>query len=541
MIRLPISQKECEYCKYKLVLDPSGTDAAGLSGEQQLSTPNPTEMTSPVDLQTSGHRALIYDAKQDIVAQLHGISPDCPIVILNPFDDRCAAWDMGKDITEPVTAQQVAKILIPEDKNASQPFFPNAARNLLTRAMLALMQLKPEEWDFRDLVLAMSSKESLSQLLSQLPQTRDAVSQYLSAPVTADNIMTEIASRMGAYEFVAAAWGRATHKVSLTHWLENEYILVLGNNEQHRAALDPINRVIFKRLTELILSQSESETRRTWIFLDEVREAGDLDGLGRLMTKGRSKGACVVLGFQDIEGMRDAYGEKVANEIVSMCANKAFLRLDSEATALWASKLLGDYEVIEEEESRQEGTSRASGSSYSDGVSHTPGLFFKGLPTGKQSGGGTSTTDTESESRTKNRKRAQKAAVLPSQFGEIPVTNRRNGLTGYFIVPIVGAYRATIAPERLAALTPPDPSRPNLVPRPAAHQWLEPWTQEERARLTSAPVAAPSGVRPSGGKPSGAPPGAIPVEPPGKTPVRDATPEEHAAFAAHMPRKIRSR
>ena len=132
---------------------------------------------------------------------------------------------------------------------------------------------------------------------------------------------------------IAAAWGQATETVSLTEFMQGELVLVLGNDESCRTALDAINRVLFQRLSELILSGPETRTRQTWIFLDEVREAGRLDGLSRLMTKGRSKGACVALGFQAIEGMRAVYGEHVASEITGLCNHKAILRLESPPSA----------------------------------------------------------------------------------------------------------------------------------------------------------------------------------------------------------------
>ncbi len=95
------------------------------------------------------------------------------------------------------------------------------------------------------------------------------------------------------YEFIAASWERSSRSISLREWLETESILILGNDEATRTALDAINQVIFKRLSELVLAQSESEseTRRTWIFLDELRQGGRLEELSALLTKGRSKGA----------------------------------------------------------------------------------------------------------------------------------------------------------------------------------------------------------------------------------------------------------
>jgi hypothetical protein len=81
--------------------------------------------------------------------------------------------------------------------------------------------------------------------------------------------------------------------------------------------------------------------RRTWFFLDEVREAGKLELLGRLLTKGRSKGVALDLGFQDISGMREAYGQELADELLGQCNTKILLRVNSPQSAAWAAKQRG--------------------------------------------------------------------------------------------------------------------------------------------------------------------------------------------------------
>ena len=186
---------------------------------------------------------MIYDAKGDIVSILHGMSLQCPIEILNPFDARSAAWDIAKDVTTPAAARQFATILIPEDKNASQPFFSNSARDLLAQAMLALMQLKPGEWTLRDLLLSVQTVENLVSVLNKTSQGSIKVKTYFGEERTGKNILSEIATRMGPFESVAQAWSYCKRRISLTEWVNSESILVLGTSEEHRAALDPINRV----------------------------------------------------------------------------------------------------------------------------------------------------------------------------------------------------------------------------------------------------------------------------------------------------------
>ena len=123
-------------------------------------------------------------------------------------------------------------------------------------------------------------------------------------------------------------------------------MLILGEDETNRAALAVVNRLIFTRATEPLRKQPDRPNIPTWIFLDELRDLGRIDALNRLLLKGRSKNVCVVLGFQDIEGLREVYGDKVANEIVGQCVHYAFLKLNSPTTADWASHAIGEQEVM---------------------------------------------------------------------------------------------------------------------------------------------------------------------------------------------------
>ena len=254
--------------------------------------------------------------------------------------------------------------------------------------------------------------------------------------------MSTIETYLGKYQFVAAAWERAERSISLAEWLTSESILVLGNDEQARTALDAINQVIFKRLSELILAQTESETRRTWIFLDELRQAGPLNGLSALLTKGRSKGTCVVLGFQDIEGLRDVYGTQVANEIAGQCANKAILRSDSAITAEWASALFGRSEVVELHQSVMHSVEKA--------------------------------TQLSQDERYQKRE-----VVLASEIMNLRPTNRVDGMQGFFITPHVGVYCAHRTGKEIGAeLVPVNPAIPNLIPRDEADQYLTEYCED---------------------------------------------------------------
>ncbi len=413
------------------------------------------------------HRALVYDPKQDVLSYLAGMgNVRCRIEILNPFDARCAAWDMAADCDSPAVAMQIASILVPEEETGNR-FFSDSSRHLLGAVLISLIRTCPRRWDFRDVVLAMQNGPVIRAFIDRLPETRH-LAQYWDEPRTFANILSTLATKFATFEPIAAAWSHAHHRISLRSWVCSESILVLGNDERIRFPMDAINRLIFRRVSEMLLAQSDSATRRTWMFLDEVREAGKLDGLSAMLVKGRSRGVAVALGLQDIDGLRAVYKEMVANELLGQCSNKAILRLESPDTARWSSSVFGDFEHYEYHTSK--------------------------------------TTNRQGKSETVNETLAKREAVLPSEFMSLPPTTRATGLSGYFITPYIGAYRATIPGEALdRQLKGRDPSTADFVPRPTMHEYLQPWTASDYRRLGLLPPSAgSSGVspRPSNPRPS---------------------------------------
>lgn len=406
---------------------------------------------------TGDTRALVYDAKQDALSMLHGMGIKSKIVTLNPFDERCVSWAIAKDVTAPAVAEQIATILIPDEKGSANRYFFEAARSILSGVMISYITRAPGKWTWSDVLLGCRKAEPLKEILRSCPQTEYLIERYFSNEKTANDVMSTLDTKLRPYQYAAAAWSRAKESISLTDWLNGEFVLVLGNDEEARSPIDALNQVIFRRLSELVISQPESRTRRTWIFLDELKEAGKLDGLTSVLTKGRSKGACVVLGFQDIEGLSVTYGDdRTAREIVGLCANKAILRTDSPQTAEWASSLFGAKEVLEYHVSESAGKSREE----------------------------FNIVGSKQKTRSETEQLQKRDAVLPSEFLGLKPSGPENGLQGYYLIPEVGAYRANINWDSIErSVMAADTSMQNIIRRPVEHQYLSPWTAEDYKRL----------------------------------------------------------
>ena len=104
---------------------------------------------------------------------------------------------------------------------------------------------------------------------------------------------------------------------------------------------------IFKRASDVTLNKKESLTSRTWFYLDELADAGKLNGLVSLAKKGRSKGACLVIAFQSISGLRDdsLYGQCGCDELLGQIGTRFAGRLKCISTADYVSNLLIDRQL----------------------------------------------------------------------------------------------------------------------------------------------------------------------------------------------------
>ena len=181
----------------------------------------------------AGKRALIYDPKTEVASFLGGLSMDLPVAFLNPFDERCAQWDMSADISSPVTALQVATLLIPEEKNSTNRYFTDTARDLLSDLMMCFVA-SGAEWTLRDVVLGMRSKERLREVLSGTARGAELYDMHAGDPRAFHNVLSTARSRLAPFEPVAALWSRAETKVSLRDWVQGEMVLVLGNDDSAR-------------------------------------------------------------------------------------------------------------------------------------------------------------------------------------------------------------------------------------------------------------------------------------------------------------------
>lgn len=329
------------------------------------------------------NRALVYDSKCDLASTISGLAPQARIVFFNPLDDRFTPWNIAADVVTETDAYEFASILLPKNEKESSPYFSDTARSLIVgviKRFNAATRPRNSYWTFRDLILAFKTTDRLRQILSD-----NEVTEYLREHFQSDNsknfagVKSTVDNTLAQYRPIAALLASAKNPpFSLSEWLQSESVLLIGNHENAREATDTYNRLIFRQLSKMLMArEGRIENDRTWIFLDELREAGVLPGLRQLLLRGRSKGVAVAMGFQDLEGIYAAYGEHDGAEIVGAAQNAMILHINPTApkTAQWASQMFGSRrgEVQTNSQNQQD-----SGMSY--GNSSQLGLIENVLP-----------------------------------------------------------------------------------------------------------------------------------------------------------------
>jgi len=295
---------------------------------------------------------IVFDAKCDIIPVLAamGLRPeDENVWILNPFDERSATWNIGEAVQMPAMARALAHLLAPENKRSNAPFFGDSARELIYAVILALNKSAGPDWTLRDLLCALDSSERIASVTANHPSAKRSVSRFLEDTEHSSSILSTLASKLGRFEQVAALWSSNPHarKFTINGFLDKPGVLVLGNDSVLRDSFWPINAILLKALANEILRRPNTLQPRHWFVLDEFRAMERVDCIHDLLNRGRSKGASVLLGVQTVEGLVDIYGESGANEIISLCSYKTFLRTGSHKTAEWIEHFFNRIRRIE--------------------------------------------------------------------------------------------------------------------------------------------------------------------------------------------------
>lgn len=421
----------------------------GGTGSGKSSILNPLMFEVAKHLAVNGGHQLVYDIKGNLFPIL--VDSGADITQIDPFDSRGKAWDMGGDLESLADYRQAAEILVPSPRDEKDPFWTNVTRNIATAVIASLVRFSTGRWTFSDFIYIILDPGRVEALLNRDPETAALWKNSTGDERTKLNVVAALRSRFELYVPVAGLWSRCKERFGIREWLDGRGgVLLVRNHADYGAALGPVHRLLFDLAAKRILALPDNRDRRIWWFLDEVRSLGKLELLFDLANLSRSKGCHLVLAIQSIEGMHHTFGRDHAEEILGQLRNKSYLRVDSQYTAEWIEKQLGQVQYFVEQ------TSHTGG--WSDGKRNT--------------------------SRTVNHSRRRESLVMASEILKMQPPRPGTRFDAIHDVPDLGLFVNSVPFEQMIAAQPkPNPGVPEFVGRPVKHQSLPSWTERDLKRL----------------------------------------------------------
>jgi type IV secretory pathway TraG/TraD family ATPase VirD4 len=302
-------------------------------------------------------RALIADAQRrgdrQVVADPDGsalsVFYEPGNVILNPFDARCARWDLLSEIEHVGDFAMLAQSLLPHLGHGDHDQWISYAQQLLSSAM--------ESWVTNEMgssaefvtALAQANKAQLKTLCEHTPAGRffeEGGERMLAS------ILGTITPALASLRSFAVREGSG---FSIRQWVrEGSGSLWMPYTANQIPALRGLISCWMNLAIVETLSLPPSRERRIWFHIDELDALGRIEGLRDAQARLRKFGGRVAIGFQSFAQIKQIYGDG-AHTIIENCGNLLLLRCglsEGGGTAELASGLIGNREVERDDVSR---------------------------------------------------------------------------------------------------------------------------------------------------------------------------------------------
>lgn len=311
-------------------------------------------------LRARGDRVIVYDKGCTFTQAYFQEGLD---VLLNPFDVRCANWDLWLEAPKDELLENMAESLIPMH-GENDPFWVNAARTVF--ASVASKMREDKERSLSKLLRLLVTGE-FSELEPYLAGTAAATLVSNKIEKTAISIRSVITTYLKSMQSLGGLEESGQEAFSIRDYLLNKdlggWLFISSNGEQHKS-LKPLISMWIAMASLTLLSLPEDPNRRIWFICDELPSLHKLPLLGETIAEVRKFGGCFLLGMQSFSQLEKVYGRSGAAEIFDLLNTRAFFASPSHQMAQLVSKELGDEEIDDTRENYSYGAN-----SIRDGIS----------------------------------------------------------------------------------------------------------------------------------------------------------------------------
>jgi type IV secretory pathway TraG/TraD family ATPase VirD4 len=290
---------------------------------------------------------IMYDNKGEYYSSFFDPEND---LLFNPLDQRSLGWNIFNELKNYPDVDAVAASLIPPSISNTDPFWNDAARGVFSGCLHYLFQNDMRNNRHLWQILTAEPQE-LAQKLS-ITKGGEAGYRYITQNVKnsrqAESVLAVMMQYTKCFEYMAGNEGG----FSINDWLKGKRgFIYITNYEDIEETLRPILSLFVDLVGRKILSLPDDIDRRIFIFLDEFGSLQRLSTIGKLLTRGRSKGASVNVGIQDDGQLEKIYGAQTRKSYDNAFGNRFTFALTGETAEREAKYNIGEVEYREIERS----------------------------------------------------------------------------------------------------------------------------------------------------------------------------------------------
>jgi type IV secretory pathway TraG/TraD family ATPase VirD4 len=280
-------------------------------------------------------KVIIHDFKGDFIDKFYNPVED---LIFNPVDGDIN-WSIFNDIENKFDIDFIAASIIPQPTLKEDPFWKNAARDVLVAILKYCYQNNLTK--NRDILeILKKSNEEIAELLKK--DGFGYVKDYISGKDSkqAQSVMATLKQYTKFLQVLQDG------DFSIKDYLKNGTgFIFLQNTPVIKDTISPALTLFLDVFAKNVLSLKDDLNRRIFFILDEFGMLNKLNSIVDLLTNGRSKGASVWLAIQDIGQINNLYGENLRQTIMNACNNYFVFKINDYYTAELLSKKIGEVKI----------------------------------------------------------------------------------------------------------------------------------------------------------------------------------------------------
>ena len=258
-------------------------------------------------------------------------------------------WNIFNEITADdqfdENALEICTSLFEEKiEHTTQPFFPNAARDLLRALLLHLLRNKSQHekcnnQDLRDILNSFDS-EAMCRILRQHKDFQ-AMQAYIKDPSSGQTlgVVSELLQVIQEI-FIGNFAKRGTLSMRKLVRAKGGRVVFIEYDLSIGSVLQPIYRILFDLAIKEALSRNANEGS-VYFILDEFRLLPHLKHIDDGINFGRSLGAKFIIGVQNVEQLNAAYGAELAASLLSGLSTLICFRLNDSQSRRYVTENLG--------------------------------------------------------------------------------------------------------------------------------------------------------------------------------------------------------